>query len=149
MSLDKPYNPNMHPLAPKLSADPANTMAINLNMQGNYIRSVKAIKHDACKAPISMIPRSALEAEAQVMHFGAEKYGRDNWRKGMEWTRLIDAALRHITAFNEGEANDRESNLDHLAHARCCLAFLIEYAAKDLGSDDRACQLADNAVTRS
>lgn len=97
----------------------------------------KAVKFDSDKPPIGLIPRSALEAEAQVLAFGAEKYGRDNWRKGMEWQRMIDAALRHIVAFADGEDMDPESGYHHLAHAKCCLSFLIEYHIKQLGTDNR------------
>lgn len=97
-----------------------------------------AVKFDSSKPPLGLIPRTALEAEAQVLAFGAEKYGRDNWRKGMEWQRMIDAALRHIVAFADGEDMDPESGYHHLAHAKCCLSFLLEYHAKQLGTDDRA-----------
>ena len=98
---------------------------------------MKAKKYDGDKAPITMIPRSAIEAEAMVMKFGAAKYGRDNWRKGMDHTRLLDAAMRHILAVADGEDLDPESGLPHEAHARCCLAMLIEYKEKGLGNDDR------------
>ena len=27
--------------------------------------------------------------------------------------------------------------MSHLAHARCCLAFLLEYEGKKIGTDDR------------
>jgi hypothetical protein len=60
-----------------------------------------------------------------------------NWRKGMNRSPLIDAAMRHLNAFNDAEDIDPESGLPHLAHARCCLGFLIEYATKGLGTDDR------------
>ena len=71
------------------------------------------------------------------MAHGLQKYGRDNWRKGMDFSRLMDAALRHIYAFADGEDKDGETGLSHLAHARCCLAFLLEYEGKSLGKDDR------------
>ena len=98
---------------------------------------MSGVKFDAGKPPLGLIPRQALEAEAQVMAFGANKYGRDNWRGGMDWTRLSDAALRHITAFVDGEDVDPETGLPHLAHARCCLAFLLAYSELELGRDDR------------
>ena len=89
---------------------------------------MSGVKFDTGKPPLGLIPRQALVAEAQVMAFGAERYGRDNWRGGMEWSRLTDAALRHITAFVDGEDVDPESGLHHLAHARCCMGFLLAYA---------------------
>lgn len=100
-------------------------------------RDLGGVKFDQGKAPLSMLPRVALEQEAKVMEFGAKKYGKFNYRKGMKWSRLIDAALRHVYAYADGEDNDPETKLSHLAHARCCLGFLLEYADDNLGEDDR------------
>jgi Domain of unknown function (DUF5664) len=97
-------------------------------------------KFDSGKPPISLIPRVAIEGEARVLGFGADKYGKDNWRKGCEWSRYIDAALRHMHAFAAGEDNDPESGESHLHHARCCLGFLAEYVDKNIGTDDRIVQ---------
>lgn len=78
-----------------------------------------------------------MESEARVLMFGAKKYEKNNWKKGMDWSRMYDAALRHIFASLNGEDIDPESGEDHLAHARCCLGFLLEYKSKNIGSDDR------------
>ena len=97
----------------------------------------EAKKFDTGKPPMSLISRTALEEEAKVLAFGAEKYGAHNWRAGMDFSRLMDACLRHVYAFADGEDVDKETGLSHLAHARCCLAFLLEYQGKRLGKDDR------------
>jgi hypothetical protein len=96
-----------------------------------------AVKADTGKAPISLVPRSAIVAEAEVLGFGARKYAAHNWRKGMKWSRLGDAALRHLLAWIDGEDVDPETGLSHLAHLRCCAGFLIEYQRLGLGEDDR------------
>ena len=96
-----------------------------------------ATKFDDGKPPLSLLPRRALEEEALVLAHGAEKYGMNNWRKGMAFSRLADACLRHVYAFLDGEDKDEESGLSHLAHARCCLGFLLEYEGRRLGTDDR------------
>lgn len=83
------------------------------------------LKHDSEKPSISLIPRQAIEQEALVMMFGAKKYGKNNWRQGLAYSRLIDAALRHILAYADGEDLDPETGLPHLAHARCCMAMLM------------------------
>ena len=59
------------------------------------------------------------------MGFGAGKYGKGNWAMGLSYSRLIDACLRHTLAWAEGEDNDHETGLSHLAHARCCLGMLL------------------------
>lgn len=98
-----------------------------------------ALKFDKNKPPLSMIPYAALKAEAQVLAFGASKYQRNNWKKEpvLDHSRLLDAALRHIAAYASGEDLDQESGLNHLAHARCCLGFLLHYIEQGLGKDDR------------
>lgn len=105
--------------------------------QQYYNKKLEANKYDDGKPPLGLIPRSAQVAEAQVLAYGARKYDVHNWRKGMAWSRLVDAALRHLTAWNDGEDTDPESGINHLAHARCCLSFLIEYQEKEMGHDDR------------
>ncbi len=94
-------------------------------------------KHDGGKVPLHLLSTIALNRTAEVMAFGAQKYATNAWRAGMDWSRLIGAALRHITAFNGGEDADPESGLSHLAHAACCIMFLLEYEETFPEGDDR------------
>ncbi len=96
-----------------------------------------ATKHDQEKIPLELLSPIALDMIAEVMAFGAKKYAAHNWRRGMSWSRLLGASLRHILAYLGGEDKDPESGLSHLAHAGCCIMFLLEYIAKGLGKDDR------------
>lgn len=96
-----------------------------------------AVKHDQGKPDLSIIPRAALNMMAQAFMYGASKYGRDNFRGGMEWSRLTSAAMRHITAWNEGEESDLESGCSHLSHALACLAMLAYYIENNKGVDNR------------
>ena len=89
--------------------------------------SEQGTKHDTNKPRFDLIPAKAELALAQVLTFGAEKYAPDNWRIVPDAKqRYIAAALRHINAARSGEAMDSESGLPHLAHAMCCLAFVVE-----------------------
>lgn len=106
----------------------------------------EGVKFDMGKPPLGLLPRVALEQEAQVLAFGAQKYGRDNWRLGMDHSRLLDACMRHVVAYADGEDNDQESGLSHLAHARCCLGFLLHYRAHCVGADDRPLGEMQNEV---
>lgn len=84
-------------------------------------------KHDSGKPLMGAVPPNALLAVARVLTFGAEKYGRDNWRQvESAETRYMDAALRHLNAYQRGEAVDQESGESHLAHAVCSLMFVLE-----------------------
>lgn len=84
------------------------------------------IKHDVGKWRISLIPVKCIKSIVAVLEFGAKKYAVDNWKTVPDAkTRYYDAAIRHLTAWFDGEKIDAESGLPHLAHAACCLIFLI------------------------
>ncbi len=81
------------------------------------------------KLPYDLIPVIALDEVVQVLDFGREKHGAENWRtcySDEDIKKLYGAALRHIFAWKRGEANDKETGVDHLAHAVCDLLFLQE-----------------------
>jgi hypothetical protein len=86
---------------------------------------------------MNLLSREALEQTAMVMAFGKEKYAAHNWRKGFAWSRPLSAAMRHLMAFNDGEDKDPESGLSHLAHAACCIMFLLEFEKTHKDLDDR------------
>jgi hypothetical protein len=86
---------------------------------------------------MELLPSDALFEVAKVLTFGANKYSANNWRKGMEWTRLYGAINRHLHQWNGGEMADKESQLNHLAHAACGILMLLEHELKGLGKDDR------------
>jgi len=93
-------------------------------------------KFDAGKPRMSLIDPLFLTALAEVLTFGANKYAAHNWRKGIEVSRLMDAAMRHINSFNDGQDLDPESGKSHLGHAGCCLMFALRMA-QDEEMDDR------------
>lgn len=97
----------------------------------------EGVKNDQGKVPLSILSSESLIAEARAFEYGAEKYARNNYKKGMKWSRILDAALRHIVAFNNREDFDNESKLNHLWHAKACLAMLIYYYENKVGDDDR------------
>lgn len=96
-----------------------------------------AIKFDQDKLPLHLLSTEAMNQTAAVLAFGAQKYAEHNWRKGFDWSRPLSAAMRHITAFNNGEDKDPESGLSHLAHAACCIMFLLEFEKTHKHLDDR------------
>jgi hypothetical protein len=66
---------------------------------------------------MSLLPFQALAKISEVYGFGEKKYAAHNWRLGYEWDKSLDALERHIGAFKDGEDNDPESGLSHIAHA--------------------------------
>lgn len=100
-------------------------------------RPAEADKHDAGKSRLDLLPFDALLEVGKVMERGATKYGARNWELGRAWGRDLAAGLRHLFAWAMGEDRDPESGLSHLAHAACCILFLLAYDLRKIGRDDR------------
>lgn len=109
-------------------------------MEGQEIQSIfedDGKKFDQEKPDVSLVDPEAILEEARVMTFGKQKYGANNWRAGLAWTRVIAAILRHTFAIMRGEDYDPETGLLHAAHIRCGAAFLIWYKNHRPQFDDR------------
>jgi len=94
-------------------------------------------KFDDGKLPYDLLPGDAIEEIVKVLQFGATKYGERNWEKGMKWNRPFAALMRHMWAWWRGEGKDPETGLSHLAHAGCCILFLLSYTLRGIGEDNR------------
>lgn len=90
-------------------------------------------KFDQEKPRMHLIPPLMEVDVADVLTFGAQKYGPENWRTldDLE-NRYLSAAMRHINAIRQGEQFDGESGHTHAAHAVCCLMFLGEIQLEEL-----------------
>lgn len=104
--------------------------------------SDKGIKYDDGKLRIDLIPPEVIRALAMVFAYGADKYGRWNWEKGMRAGRLWAATLwaatqRHLWSWWNKEDMDEESGYNHLWHALVSIAMLIVLQKRGTGEDDR------------
>jgi hypothetical protein len=86
---------------------------------------LQGIKYDQDKDRWDLVPWTEFKEVVKVLTYGANKYKPDNW-KNVEnpQDRYFAACQRHLIAWKEGEFKD-ESTFHHLAHAICCLLFLM------------------------
>jgi len=109
------------------------------------------IKYDGEKPHMSLIPPRAAIEVAKVLTVGASKYSPDNWRHVVPIRdRYLDATFRHIfdcmIQYKASEyPHDEETGLHHLAHAICCLLFVLEH---DLMTEDTTNEEDQKAGTR-
>lgn len=83
-------------------------------------------KYDEGKPRWSLIPWGVMQDVVSVLQFGADKYGEGNWKSVPDARiRYFNAALRHVLAWHDGGATDPDTGKSHLAHATCCLLFLM------------------------
>ena len=104
------------------------------SMSDSYLTSLQppvGMKFDNGKLLYSLIPPETLQALAEVLTYGANKYAPNNWQLVENGeTRYLDALFRHLEAFRSGETHDPESGLHHLAHVLTNVAFLHYISTK-------------------
>jgi hypothetical protein len=86
----------------------------------NFTTGAKRAKPETERAWHLLSP-IALRAVAEVYAYGAGRYGKYNWEKGIPASNLMDHALEHIFAWLAGESSEE----DHLAHAAWGLLALL------------------------
>ena len=90
------------------------------------------------KAPLHLIPQSALVAASMAFLEGREKYGQYNWRvTGVRASIYMAALSRHVSAWWDGEDMDPDSGLHHLWKALACVMILIDSHQCQVLEDDR------------
>lgn len=98
----------------------------------------KAKTYDDGKEPLAWLPWAAIDELSRVQQYGHGKYGDYlNYKKGMEVSRNLSCAIRHIRDYMQGKDRDHESGCHPLAHAMCRLAFVLENIKDGTAIDDR------------
>jgi len=103
--------------------------------QLDRIKGKEGVKYDSGKLQWTLLPFRAINEVLEVLSFGAKKYAADNWKIVPEArTRYVDAAFRHLSDWHLKERLDKETGKSHLAHAICCLLFLLWFEQEDRSS---------------
>lgn len=96
-----------------------------------------ALRYDTNKLPYHLLPKEWEDGLTELLSIGAKKYERDNWKKGMAWSRCYSALRRHLSAWWGGEDLDNESGRSHLLHVAWNALVLYSYTKAKKGEDDR------------
>lgn len=90
------------------------------------------------KPSLRAVPMIAVYEMGKAMLDGMRKYGLFNWRTNAVRSDIyVDAAMRHINAWADGEEVASDSGVHHLAHAMACMAILIDAQNADQLVDNR------------
>lgn len=98
----------------------------------------KGLRYNEGKNQLDLVPAYAYKQLGRVFTKGAEKYARDNWRKGMSWRTVMGSLERHYMEFKEGKDFDEETGLPHIAQVAWNALVLTEYMKIYPHGDDRA-----------
>ena len=93
-----------------------------------------------------VLSMEGLDEVAKVGAYGAKKYGQSNWRGGSEYMRYLGSIVRHVSCYIRGESLDKESGLNHLAHAAYNCLIVLSWMKTGKGTDDRPIEVSSIAV---
>ena len=116
-------------------ADPATTAALTPDATGGVNpKDLVGIT----KPRLSLVPPALMLYGAMGLQDGAVKYGPFNWRtKPVKASIYIEAKLRHLFAYYDGENDAHDSGWPHLAHDISGSAIMVDAAQVGCLIDDR------------
>ena len=85
---------------------------------------VQADRFNTGKPQWSQVDFESLIPMVQVLEYGAKKYGKRNWKKGLPVSECIESLLRHTFSLLSGEECDEESTLRHIGHMQANCMFI-------------------------
>jgi hypothetical protein len=90
------------------------------------------------KIPMTLWPATATAYGALGLFNGALKYGKANFRATPVKTSIyVDAAMRHLASYMEGEEVDPDDGVPHLAAALASIAIIVDAETSGTLVDDR------------
>lgn len=85
-----------------------------------------------------LVPDSLIAFAALGFTEGALKYGKYNWRvAGVRVSIYLDAARRHLAAYQNGEWADAKTRVPHLASVLACVGIILDAGLSGKLTDDR------------
>lgn len=113
-------------------------MTMEMSMKSKATTSNPKDLFGSVKVSFTKLPAVAIAHGAHAMMDGAVKYGPYNWRdKDVIASIYVDAAIRHLLDWFEGQEQAKDSEVHHLGHAIACAAILLDAQENGKLIDDR------------
>ena len=109
----------------------------NLESDSGALIDGGGLRLNSGKPPIELVSPEAIYSMARALDYGAKKYAKRNWERGMDWSIPYACLMRHLMAWFSGEDRDAESGLNHLDHVLANAMMLAHYNKYYLKGDDR------------
>jgi len=116
-------------LTTKIDLKPWSTSPVNPSI---VTEESGGMKGDGGKPDWSLVEWQFFKEVVDVLTFGKNKYSARNWQK-VSRERYEAAIMRHYIAYLEGENNDPETGISHLAHMGASLMFLAWFDEQEKG----------------
>ena len=99
-----------------------------------YMQEDKSLRYNDGKPKWSLVDFKSLEPMVKVLEYGCTKYEKNNWKKGLDNTEVLESLSRHLFALMSGEELDPESQLPHIGHIMCNAMFFQYHKNKENGA---------------
>lgn len=76
----------------------------------------KALRYNDGKPQWSLVDFDSLEPLVRVLEYGAKKYSKNNWKKGLDKQQILESLMRHLIKLMNNELVDEESQEQHIGH---------------------------------
>lgn len=131
-----PPNYSLSPMTHSVTVKPGDAAGYAMD-PALRVSETGGVKASIGKRPLHLLPRDAIEAVADVMALGAAKYGDRNWERGLSVSDLVRAADGHLWDWflRRNDGRDPQFGTSHLAHAACCVLFLLAHELRGLPDD--------------
>lgn len=108
-------------------------------MSVNKVSTKQGRKDDQGKTKYHLIPNWCLKTLAEHYTRGAVKYGDNNWRSGISFSRCYDAIQRHLSQWKSGKDKDTDDNDSYnlMAVVFWCFAIMFFTHHERIDLDDR------------
>lgn len=150
-------------LSSKIGDDDTETAASvsKPSTQAEATKGLGGYKLDTGKPRWDLAPFDAFEAMVHVQTWAVSKelrgdkaYPERNWERGMAWSRVFGAMIRHSWKWWLGKMTgrstiDEESGMSHLWHAFTSAGFLVAYELRGMTEfDDRPSVTCDKLESK-
>lgn len=98
-----------------------------------------AVKETKGKMRYSLLPPEAIEMACRGFEAGLAggHHEENDWRNGLEWSKWLDAMMRHVEAFRRGEDIDHSDGKHHWEGVLATAMIIAAHIKSGLGKDDR------------
>lgn len=88
-----------------------------------FMSNNKAIRHNKGKPKWSLVHYGSMVPMIRALEHGLREYGKDNWKKGLDPTEILESIQRHLASIMDGELVDPSTGVSHMGHIQANAMF--------------------------
>jgi len=90
----------------------------------------KSLRYNEGKPKWSQVHFESLIPMVRMLEYGEIKYGKSNWKIGLDKTEILESLSRHLFSLMDGEEIDKESGMTHIGAIQANAMFWVYHNNK-------------------